>query len=216
MRHFFIFLFSYIYETMTKKASNTIFYIAVVIAVLNAIAFIVESNWTAVLFFLLATFATYSIKPSKTFALVTGIIVSNLYRATNGVHEGMASRKSMVDGDDGMDAPQASPTSKSAETKKLTPTKVKKPAVQYDEEDDYEEEDKKKEEEEAEEAEADGDLNLDTMFNSKNSLEGLMSRQTKLMKNLKDMQPMMAQAKNMLKSLPKGFVKKALEQFKQK
>lgn len=196
---------------MTKKASNTIFYIAVVLAVLNAIAFIVENNWTAFLFFLLATFATYSIKPQKTFALVVGIIVSNLFRASNGVHEGMVSSKSTDDMEmeDGLDAVETSSSTKSE--KKLTPTKVQKPkekkqAIQYDEDD----------EEEEEEEEADGDLNLDTMFNSKGSLEGLMSRQTKLMQNLKDMQPMMAQAKNMLKSLPKGFVKKALEQFKQK
>jgi len=186
----------------TKKINDTVFYIAVVVAVLNAIGFITENNWTAVVLFLLATFATYSLKPDKTLAIVTGIIVSNVYRALDGSHEGMTNNKSALPdlGDDGLDdipppteavtAPKSSTASKTSAT--TASTVSKKTKVEDD------------------------DLNLDNMLGGQGSLEGLMDRQTQLMKNLKNMQPMIAQAKNMLSALPKGFVKQALQQFKLK
>ena len=190
------------------KGNSIVFYIAVVIAVINLIAFVVEANWTAFLFFVLATFATFKIKPDKTFALITGIIVSNLYRATNGLHEGLTSSKSIQDlkGDepdekernmsiaddnitDGIDVKKA--TKAPTKTPKPTMSKVKSTNKSND------------------------DLNLDSMLNS-GAVEQMMDRQSQLMKNLKQMQPMIAQAKNMLNALPKGFVKQALQQFKLK
>lgn len=183
---------------MAKKASETVYYIVVIVAVFNSIAFMVEGSWIPLLFFLLATFATFSVKPDKTFALVTGIVVSNLYRATSGVHEGMTTGKSTRDLDpsDGLD--DADMSSMKAPTKAPSKAKVPKPTVAKPA------------------AKSNQDLEIDNLLGGNNgSLEGLMARQSKLMKNLKDMQPMMAQAKNMLNSLPKGFVKKALEQFKQ-
>ena len=182
--------------TGTKKINDTVFYIAVVVAVLNAIGFITEKNWTAVVLFVLATFATYSLKPEKTLAIVTGVIVSNVYRALDGSHEGMANK-----GEDGLDPvvdgskaskakPKASTASKTAAT---TASSVGKKGK-----DEFEE------------------LNIDSVLGGNGSLEGLMDRQTKLMKNLKNMQPMIAQAKNMLNALPKGFVKQALQQFQLK
>ena len=191
----------------TKKINDTVFYIAVVVAVLNAIGFITENNWTAVVLFLLATFATYSLKPEKTLAIVTGIIVSNVYRALDGSHEGMENKKSELPdmGDDGLDdvpppteavtPPKASTARKTSAT--TASTVSKKPKAK-------------------EESTLDDDLNLDNMLGGQGSLEGLMDRQTQLMKNLKNMQPMIAQAKNMLSALPKGFVKQALQQFKLK
>ena len=181
---------------MAKKVSETVYYIAVIVAVFNCIAFIVEGSWTPLLFFLLATFATFSIKPDKTLALITGIVVSNLYRATAGVHEGMTSGKSTRDLDsdssDGLDTEMSIKKAMKAPSKTVPKPTMSKPTVKSNQ-----------------------DLELDNIMGGNGSLEGLMARQTKLMKNLKDMQPMMAQAKNMLNSLPKGFVKKALEQFKQ-
>ena len=190
---------------MAKKVSDTVYYIAVIVAVFNCIAFVVEGSWTPLLFFLLATFATFSVKPDKTLALVTGIVVSNLYRATAGVHEGMTTSKStrdlVQDSSDGLDevatqtrAPKptaAKPKAKSSQDLDVETT-VSKPKGESSQDDE-----------------------IERMMGGKGSLEGLMARQSKLMKNLKDMQPMMAQAKNMLNSLPKGFVKQALAQFKQ-
>ena len=184
---------------MAKKASETIYYVVVIVAVFNCIAFMVEGSWTPLLFFLLATFATFSVKPDKTLALVTGIVVSNLYRATAGVHEGMTTEKStrdLEDSNDGLD--DVAMSSIKAPTKPPSKAKVPKPTAAKPI------------------AKSNQDLEIDNLLGgSGGSLEGLMARQSKLMKNLKDMQPMMAQAKNMLNSLPKGFVKKALEQFKQ-
>lgn len=186
---------------MRKKVNDTVYYIAVIVAVFNCIAFVVEGSWTPLLFFLLATFATFSVKPDKTLALITGIVVSNLYRATAGVNEGMTIAKKDLDtdlDDDGLDASDMSiKTAMRAPSKKVPNPTVAKSTVAKPA------------------AKSNQDLEIDTMLGGSGSLEGLMARQSKLMKNLKDMQPMMAQAKNMLNSLPKGFVKKALEQFKQ-
>ena len=191
-----------------EKGNSIVFYIAVVIAVINLIAFVVEANWTAFLFFVLATFATFKIKPDKTFALITGIIVSNLYRATNGLHEGLTSSKSIQDlkGDEpdekkgNMSIADDSITD-AIDVKNATkaPTKTPKPMMSKVKSTNK----------------SNDDLNLDSMLNS-GDVEQMMDRQSQLMKNLKQMQPMIAQAKNMLNALPKGFVKQALQQFKLK
>lgn len=193
------------------KGNSIVFYIAVVIAVINVIAFVVEANWTAFLFFVLATFATFKIKPDKTFALITGIIVSNLYRATNGLHEGLTSSKSTQDLKDNEEDTNVKSVSiadddfvdgiivKNTPIKGATngPTKAPKPTLSKPK------------------VKNNDDLKLDNMLNS-GAVEQMMDRQTQLMKNLKQMQPMIAQAKNMLNALPKGFVKQALQQFKLK
>jgi hypothetical protein len=182
------------------KADNTVFYIALVVAVLSAIGFFVESNFTALIFFVLATFATYSIKPDRTLALVTGIIVSNLYRVTNGVHEGLTSKKDTekakkkTDQDedtetDGLDKPVDDPI----DTKALKKAETKDTTEKFS-----------------------NNINLDALLEGNGSLDSMMERQTKLMDNLKNMQPMIAQAKSMLNALPKGFVQQALQQFKMK
>lgn len=72
--------------------NNTVFYVVAIIAVLNCISFISSHSWQPLTFFVLATFAAYSVKPDKVFALVTGIVVSNLFSATMGVYEGYASK----------------------------------------------------------------------------------------------------------------------------
>ena len=71
----------------------TVLYIVVFIAVLNVIAFGTANDWTSIIFMALAGGATFAVKPDLTFALVVGIVASNLYRATSGVHEGMTDKK---------------------------------------------------------------------------------------------------------------------------
>jgi len=235
-----------------KKNNKTIFYIALIVAVLNSIAFLVEANWAAFIFFILATFATYSIKPDKTFALVTGIIVSNVYRATNGVHEGLSTSKSTQGLDkksgeennlddlhdevlpnertkgnnysskasgskmsgtgskmsgtgskpSGSKASASNPFAVPDQTKKKSGASGSGSAATLDDDEDEDEEDTEE--------------GFETMLGGKGTFEGLMDRQTQLMKNLKNMQPMIAQAKSMLNALPKGLVKQALQQFKLK
>lgn len=75
----------------------TVFYIVVFVAVLNVIAFTSVNDWKSVVFMVLAGGATYAVNPDQTLALVVGIIASNLYRASTGMHEGMAVKKKKPD-----------------------------------------------------------------------------------------------------------------------
>jgi len=194
-----------------KKANETVFYIAVIVGVFNSIAFLVEAHWVAFIFFLLVTGATYAIKPDKTFALVTGIIVSNVFLIVSGIdpksYEGMSTKKKR-EMEDAMNEEQLQ---EEEEQEQINADDEE--AVGEGEE---EEEEGMQNKKEKGGGDVMADLDIDGIMGSNSSLEGLMERQTKLMQNLKDMQPMMAQAKNMLNALPKGFVKKALQQFKQK
>jgi hypothetical protein len=179
-----------------KKVNSTIFYVAVVIAVLNSVAFVVEGNWTAFLFFLLTVFATYSIKPDGTIALVSGVVVSNLYRAIDGVQEGMETKNPK----DSLSPSETANTSASNDSGSNDTANTKKKTTQPDttglDDDNM-------------------DKDIDDVMGDE-GFQNLMNRQTKLMQNMKNMQPMIAQAKNMLNALPKGFVKQALQQFKLK
>jgi hypothetical protein len=188
-----------------KKANETVFYIAVIVGVFNSIAFMVEAHWVAFIFFLLVTGATYAIKPDKTFALVTGIIVSNVFLIVSGIdpksYEGMSTKKKR-EMEDEMNEEQLQEEEEQNQ-------------INADDEEAVEDEDEgMQNKKEKGGSNVMADLDIDGIMGSNSSLEGLMERQTKLMQNLKDMQPMMAQAKNMLNALPKGFVKKALQQFK--
>jgi hypothetical protein len=236
---FFILLF----YTAMKKNNKTIFYIALIVAVLNSIAFLVEANWAAFIFFILATFATYSIKPDKTFALVTGIIVSNVYRATNGVHEGLSTSKSTqgLDKKSGEEnnlddlhdevlpneRTKGNNYSSKASGSKMSGTGSKPSGSKASASNPFAVPDRTKKksgasgsaatlDDDEDEDEENTEEGFETMLGGKGAFEGLMDRQTQLMKNLKNMQPMIAQAKSLLNALPKGLVKQALQQFKLK
>jgi hypothetical protein len=51
---------------------------------------------------------------------------------------------------------------------------------------------------------------------SPENIEGLMERQSELMNNLKTIQPMVDQARQIMNSMPKEFMQKALEGFMKK
>jgi hypothetical protein len=172
---------------MKKSSESSVWYVVLIVAVLNVVAFVSEKNWHALIFFALATGATYAIKPDKVLALVTGVIVSNVFKATVGVHEGYASRGKPEE-PDASNAKDDNPLSldNDESTPKPAPSKKKK--------------------------EVDP---LDSALEG-TSLDGLMKRQTELMTNLKTMQPLILQAKSMMKAIPPGMMKKAMEGFMKK
>lgn len=160
----------------TKTKSNiTIWYVVVVVALLNVVAFLSEKSWSSIGILLLASGVTYAVKPDRTLALVAGIVVANLYKATAGVHEGMAIKN------------RKKPAKKPDATLKKNASKPKENAVP--------------------------EALTSMLGGSEKSLEGLMDRQNQLMANLKNMQPIMAQAQQMMSHLPKGFMDKALKQL---
>jgi hypothetical protein len=154
-----------------KKTESSVWYVVLLVAVLTVIAFVSERNWKALAFFALATAATYAIKRDKLWALVTGIITSNVFKAVMGSSEGFEGKE---------------------EDEKTMDDEVKgpKPAVE-----------KKKKDSTLEDA-LDG-----------SSLDGLMKRQTELTDNLKKLEPLMMQAKDMMKVIPPDMMKKAMSDF---
>ena len=158
---------------MKTKTNKTIWYVVVVVALLNVVAFLSEKSWSSIGILLLASGVTYAVKPDRTLALVAGIVVANLYKATAGVHEGMKGNRNRKDArKKDKRKPQAEETTK------------EKPSAP-----------------------------LDAMLGSKENLEGLMDRQNQLMANLKNMQPIMAQAQEMMAHLPKNFMENAMKKL---
>jgi hypothetical protein len=175
----------------TKSNNKTIWYVVVVVAILNVVAFFSEKNWSSLGILVLASGVTYAVKPDRTLALVAGIIVANLYKATAGVHEGMT-----------------------GEEAKKRRAKSKKPTDKAADEV-IEDEPSEADDEGADKASAEDTMEpLTAMFSgSEKSLEGLMDRQNQLMVNLKNMQPIMAQAQQMMAHLPKDFMTTALKKL---
>lgn len=168
---------------MKTKTNKTIWYVVVVVALLNVVAFLSEKSWSSLGILVLASGVTYAVKPDRTLALVTGIVVANLYKATAGVHEGMKGGK-----------PEGNRNRK--QRKQSKESTIEEEAVA------------------APKADAKGvDEALTMLGGSEKSLEGLMDRQNQLMANLKNMQPIMAQAQQMMAHLPKKFMEEALEKL---
>ena len=167
---------------MKSKTNNkTIWYVVVVVVLLNVVAFFSEKSWSSIGILVLASGLTYAVKPDRTLALVAGIIVANLYKATTGVHEGMAGKSSGESSKTQEEEPAPQKKKKSLENKS--------PAI---------------------------DLQTLMGGGKDGGLDGMMSRQKELMTNLKNMQPLMAQAQEMMANLPEGFMEKALEKFSKK
>ena len=176
---------------MKSKTNKTIWYVVVVVALLNVVAFFSEKSWSSLGILVLASGVTYAVKPDRTLALVAGIIVANLYKATAGVHEGMKGKK------EGMNR-----------RNKRRPSTAETTEEETDEPKEADDEDK------AVEEATDATEPLTSMLGgSEKSLEGLMDRQNQLMANLKNMQPIMAQAQQMMAHLPKDFMNKAMKKL---
>ena len=167
--------------------NNSVFYVVAIIAVLNCISFISSHSWQPLTFFVLATFAAYSVKPDKIFALVTGIVVSNLFSATMGVYEGYAPKGRAV----------------------VKPVQQDMP----DEDQDMQDEDQ--DQDQVVKAMPSATPNKKKSTDQASSLNELMARQKELFQNIKNVQPMISQAQSMIKdmNLSPEFMQKAMEGF---
>jgi uncharacterized membrane protein (DUF106 family) len=165
--------------------NSTVFYIVVVVAVFNLIAYLSVRDWTSIACFVLAGLVTYAFDTNKTVVLVIAIITATLVRITRFQRDGMENKK-----------------------KEKVKEKIKE---------------KVKERKEIPESHEASDLNPMEEFKnalSGSNLEGLQLKTDKLMKHQKDifhmaqnLKPMMEQATELMKSLPNGFLEKAMKNF---
>ena len=73
--------------------NKMIFYVIVVIAVLNVIAYVSVKDWNSVIFFFLAGFIAHVFKLGNTLSLIVAILSANIFRATTFMREGLETKK---------------------------------------------------------------------------------------------------------------------------
>jgi hypothetical protein len=79
---------------MKDMNSPTVFYIVLIIAVLNVFGYASTNDWNSLTFFLLATGVTYAVSLHRVLALVVGVVGASLFRASGMMHrEGMTTKE---------------------------------------------------------------------------------------------------------------------------
>ena len=208
---------------MKKRVSSLennklLFYVVVVISVLNLLVFLSVQDWNSVIFFALAGFVAYSFKVDNTISLIIALVASNIFRASKKLREGLENSTSedTEDKDEDKDEDKENPVSSK---KKDTPTpppvlppinkSTDKPKITSDNE--------------PKPAEAMTSTHgRNTSMNASNisstTLEGLtstahslMDRQDQLQNLAKQLGPLMTQASKMMKQLPDGFLRDAMK-----
>ena len=66
--------------------SPTVFYIVLIIAVLNVLGYASMKEWDSLTFFLLATGVTYAVTQHRVLALVVGVVGASLFKASGVMH----------------------------------------------------------------------------------------------------------------------------------
>jgi|688.fasta_scaffold359962_2 hypothetical protein len=73
--------------------NKMLFYVIVVIAVLNVVAYLSVEDWNSLIFFFLAGFLAHAFKLGNTLSLIVAILSANIFRATNSMREGLKNKK---------------------------------------------------------------------------------------------------------------------------
>jgi hypothetical protein len=73
--------------------NKMLFYVIVVIAVLNVVAYLSVEDWNSLIFFFLAGFLAHVFKLGNTLSLIVAILSANIFRATNSMREGLKNKK---------------------------------------------------------------------------------------------------------------------------
>jgi hypothetical protein len=73
--------------------NKMLFYVIVVIAVLNIIAYVSVQDWNSVIFFFLVGFLAHTFKLGNTLSLIVAILSANIFRATAIMREGLENKK---------------------------------------------------------------------------------------------------------------------------
>lgn len=73
--------------------SKLLFYVVFVIAFFNILMFLSAKEWNAIIVFLLVLFISYALQVSITLSFVFALISANVFKATNLLKEGLATKK---------------------------------------------------------------------------------------------------------------------------
>jgi hypothetical protein len=73
--------------------NKMLFYVIVVIAVLNVIAYLSAEDWNSIIFFFLAGFLAHAFQLGNTLSLIVAILSANIFRATTMMREGLETKK---------------------------------------------------------------------------------------------------------------------------
>ncbi len=177
-------------------------YLALLFAVLNATWFISEKDWRSLGFFvasaiLFVHFGEMYYLGGAAAAVLLATLAAILFRSMQQSRvEGMDNDDAADDDDEDVDMRRKEEEKKEkeeAEAKKAAKAATPKPKAAQPK---------------------DAEAFKDMFSGSDTNLEKLMERQTVLMKQLKNMAPLMQSAKEALKQLPAGYLEKALKTLK--
>jgi hypothetical protein len=73
--------------------NKMLFYVIVVIAILNVIAYLSVEDWNSIIFFFLAGVVAHAFKLGNTLSLIVAILSANVFRATKFMREGLENKK---------------------------------------------------------------------------------------------------------------------------
>ena len=73
--------------------NKMLFYVIVVIAILNVIAYLSVEDWNSIIFFFLAGLVAHAFKLGNTLSLIVAILSANVFRATKFMREGLENKK---------------------------------------------------------------------------------------------------------------------------
>jgi len=165
--------------------NNMVFYIVVIIAFFNIVAFLTVRDWNSIAFFVLALVIANAFKINPILSLVIAIISANVFRASKSLQEGL-------------------------KNKKHKPPKHVKPHLKKNDNPDPLPKEPKSSAKNA----ASTSIDSTTLEGLTSTANGLMERQDKLHDLAGQLGPLMTQASKMLKQLPEGFLQNAFQNKK--
>jgi len=117
-------------KSISKFLSNKIvFYIVVVLAIINIIGYLAISNFNAIVFFILIGLITYQFSKNVTIVLLVTLIATSLLVSTKMIKEGMATKDLTTVEDDEEANPSFKDTKKLKDALNKIKQNEKKPAV---------------------------------------------------------------------------------------
>jgi hypothetical protein len=203
---------------MKDMNSPTVFYVVLIIAVLNVLGYLSTKDWNSLTFFLLAAGLTYTVSQHRVLALVVGVVGASLFRASGVMHrEGLATKEGATTGTaPKATAAPAAPAAPTAPAATAPPTKPAPPtgaAATVA---------KAKSEPAAEVPTAaptkssfvNDNGNASPVVSGFDNLKLNIEDQEKLLTVSKQMGPMVKNMNEMIKNLPDGFLEKAMASLK--
>jgi len=166
---------------------KTVFYIVAFVAVFNVVAFMHLGDWSSIAVFVLAGVVTFSVTSQSTLALGVGVVAASLFRTTNVLHLETLVNPDTKDLDTKLEMKPAEKKAAKPEQKKPAPHEKESTALSLD---------------------SFTGLSTEGMTEQ---IGMLQKHQEAMTESMKALQPLMAQASKLLKTVDPAILKGAFK-----